>query len=34
MQWVKGKIEIVWPNALKTIDPKLPAPPDWPLAVK
>lgn len=34
MQWVKGKIEIVWPNALKTIDAKLPAPADWPLAVK
>lgn len=34
MQWVKGKTELVWPNALKTIDPKLPAPPDWPLAVK
>jgi branched-chain amino acid transport system substrate-binding protein len=34
MQWVKGKVEIVWPNALKTMEPKLPAPPDWPLAVK
>ncbi len=34
MQWVKGKIEIVWPHALKTIEPKLPAPPDWPLALK
>jgi branched-chain amino acid transport system substrate-binding protein len=34
MQWVKGKIEIVWPNSLKTIEPKLPAPADWPLAVK
>jgi branched-chain amino acid transport system substrate-binding protein len=34
MQWVKGKVEIVWPNALKTTEPKLPAPPDWPLAVK
>ena len=34
MQWVKGKVEIVWPNALKTIEAKLPAPPDWPLAVK
>ena len=34
MQWVKQKIEIVWPNALKTIDAKLPAPADWPLAVK
>jgi len=34
MQWVKGRIEIVWPNNLKTGEPKLPAPADWPLAVK
>jgi len=34
MQWVKGKVEIVWPNAVKSMDAKLPAPPDWPLAVK
>jgi branched-chain amino acid transport system substrate-binding protein len=34
MQWVKGKIEVVWPNSLKTIDAKRPAPADWPLAVK
>jgi branched-chain amino acid transport system substrate-binding protein len=34
MQWVKGKVEIVWPNAYKTIEAKLPAPADWPLAVK
>ncbi|NWF57021.1 MAG: ABC transporter substrate-binding protein [Syntrophaceae bacterium] len=34
MQWVKGKVEIVWPDALKTIDAQLPAPKDWPLAVK
>jgi len=34
MQWVKGKVEIVWPNSLKTIEAKLPAPPDWPLAAK
>ena len=34
MQWVKGKIEIVWPEAMKTMEPKLPAPPDWPLAAK
>jgi branched-chain amino acid transport system substrate-binding protein len=34
MQWVKGKVEIVWPDSLKTIDAKLPAPKDWPLAVK
>jgi branched-chain amino acid transport system substrate-binding protein len=34
MQWVKGKVETVWPNQLKTIEAKLPAPKDWPLAVK
>ncbi len=34
MQWVKGKVEIVWPDALKTIEAKLPAPKDWPLASK
>lgn len=34
MQWVRGKVEIVWPNALKTIEAKLPAPADWPLAAK
>ena len=34
MQWVKGKVEIVWPEAYKTIEAKLPAPADWPLAVK
>jgi branched-chain amino acid transport system substrate-binding protein len=34
MQWVKGKVEIVWPDAYKTIEAKLPAPADWPLAVK
>ena len=34
MQWVKQRVEIVWPNTLKTMDAKLPAPPDWPLAVK
>jgi branched-chain amino acid transport system substrate-binding protein len=34
MQWVKQKIEIVWPDALKTMDAKLPAPADWPLSVK
>jgi len=34
LQWVKGKVEIVWPNSLKTIDAKLPAPADWPVAVK
>lgn len=34
MQWVKGKVEIVWPDALKTMEAKLPAPADWPLAAK
>jgi branched-chain amino acid transport system substrate-binding protein len=34
MQWVKQKIQIVWPDTLKTMDAKLPAPADWPLAVK
>jgi branched-chain amino acid transport system substrate-binding protein len=34
MQWVKGKVEIGWPNSLKTIEARLPAPPDWPLAEK
>jgi branched-chain amino acid transport system substrate-binding protein len=28
MQWMNGKIEIVWPKAMKTTDPKLPMPPD------
>jgi branched-chain amino acid transport system substrate-binding protein len=34
MQWVKQNIEVVWPNTLKTMEAKLPAPADWPLAVK
>jgi branched-chain amino acid transport system substrate-binding protein len=34
MQWLKGKVEIVWPDGLKSIDAKLPAPKEWPLAVK
>jgi hypothetical protein len=34
MQWVKGKVETVWPKVHQTIDPLLPAPKDWPLAVK
>jgi branched-chain amino acid transport system substrate-binding protein len=34
MQWFKGKVEIVWPSGLKSMDAKFPAPPDWPLAVK
>ncbi len=34
MQWFKGTVETVWPKAHQTIDPLLPAPKDWPLAVK
>ncbi|HSR13308.1 MAG TPA: ABC transporter substrate-binding protein [Thermodesulfobacteriota bacterium] len=34
MQWYKQKVEIVWPNAIKSMDAKLPAPADWPLAAK
>jgi branched-chain amino acid transport system substrate-binding protein len=34
MQWFKGKVEIVWPNTVKSMDAKLPAPADWPLAMK
>jgi hypothetical protein len=34
MQWFKGKVEIVWPNTVKSMEAKLPAPADWPLAVK
>ena len=33
-QWLKGKVEIVYPPSLKAADPRIPAPPDWPLAVK
>jgi len=33
-QWLKGKVEIVYPPSLKSTDPRIPAPPDWPLAVK
>lgn len=32
MQWVNGKVEIVWPGALKTIEAKLPLPSDSPYA--
>jgi len=32
MQWVNGKVEIVWPSALKTIEAKLPLPSDSPFA--
>ncbi len=34
MQWYKQKVEIVWPNTVKSMEAKLPAPADWPLAVK
>lgn len=32
MQWVDGKVEIVWPSGMKTIDAKLPLPEDSPYA--
>jgi len=32
VQWVNGKVEIVWPSALKTIEAKLPLPSDSPFA--
>jgi branched-chain amino acid transport system substrate-binding protein len=34
MQWLQREIKIVWPNSLRTVEAKLPAPPDWPLAAK
>jgi len=34
MQWLQREVKIVWPSALKTVEAKLPAPPDWPLAAK
>ena len=34
MQWLNGKIEIVSPANLKTTEPRLPVPANWPLAVK
>jgi len=34
MQWLNGKIEIVSPPSLKTTEPRLPVPANWPLAVK
>ena len=34
MQWLNRKVEIVWPNSLKTTDARFPAPADWPLAWK
>ena len=33
-QWVNNKVEIVWPAALRTAEPKLPVPSDSPYAVK
>ncbi|OQY15196.1 MAG: hypothetical protein B6I32_07850 [Desulfobacterium sp. 4572_20] len=32
MQWVNGKIKVVWPSGLKTLDAKLPLPKDSPYA--
>jgi branched-chain amino acid transport system substrate-binding protein len=34
MQWLNGKIEIVSPPPLKTTEPRLPVPANWPLVVK
>jgi branched-chain amino acid transport system substrate-binding protein len=34
MQWVAQKVQIVWPNAIQSMEPKLPMPSDSPLAVK
>ncbi len=34
MQWLQREVKIVWPSSLKTVEAKLPAPPDWPLAAK
>lgn len=34
MQWVDQKVQVVWPSALKAIEPKLPMPADHPLAAK
>jgi branched-chain amino acid transport system substrate-binding protein len=34
MQWLNKKVEIVWPNTLKTTDARFPAPPNWPLAAR
>jgi len=33
-QWVKGKVEIVWPSAMASLEAKLPMPADSPLAAK
>ncbi len=33
-QWVNNKVEIVWPAALRTAEPRLPVPSDSPYAVK
>lgn len=33
-QWVDGKVEIIWPKALRTAEPKIPVPMDSPFAVK
>ncbi len=34
MQWVNEKVEIVWPTAMQSMEPKLPIPSDSPLAEK
>jgi len=34
MQYVKGKVYIAYPTALRTIDPVIPLPPDSPYAAR
>jgi branched-chain amino acid transport system substrate-binding protein len=34
MQWVDQKVQIVWPAAMQSMEPKLPMPSDSPLAVR
>jgi branched-chain amino acid transport system substrate-binding protein len=34
MQWVNQSIQIVWPSAMMTAEPKIPMPPENPLAAK
>jgi len=34
MQWINGKLAIVWPKALQTAEPVIPIPADSPYAVK
>ena len=34
MQWINGKLAIVWPKALQSAEPVIPIPADSPYAVK